>query len=376
MNLGFTLLASSGGARTGRFKTTHGEVRTPVFMPVGTQASVKGVLPRDLRELGAEVVLGNAYHLFLRPGHELIRELGGLHAFMGWERSILTDSGGYQVLSLAELRKVEEDGVTFRSHLDGSLRRLTPEVVMEVQNALGSDIAMPLDVCPAGQAPQAEVELAVERSLRWLRRCRAAHRRGHDQALFGIVQGGTDAELRRRSAGETVELDLDGYAIGGLAVGEDRTRTRETVARVAESLPTDRPRYLMGMGTPQDLVEAVAAGVDMFDSVLPTRNARNGGLFTSAGRLNIRNARYARDPRPLDPRCAGYCCRTFSRAYLRHLFVAREILAPVVLTMHNLQFYLDTMESIRQAISAQRFEELRRAILDLPGGPAAGDAVP
>jgi queuine tRNA-ribosyltransferase len=371
MDLAFALEARDGGARLGRFRTGHGVVRTPTFMPVGTQGSVKAVLPRDLEALGAEVVLGNTYHLYLRPGHRVVAELGGLHRFMAWDRPILTDSGGYQVLSLQGLSQVSEEGVRFRSHLDGSSHLLTPELAMEVQDALDSDIAMPLDICPPAGAPLAEVEEAVTRSIRWLERCKKARVRPDQQALFGIVQGGTDPELRRRSAAATVALDLDGYAVGGLAVGEDKALTFDTVERVTRELPADRPRYLMGMGTPQDLVEGVARGIDMFDSVLPTRNARNAALFTSAGRVNIRNARYRSDPRPLDPACRCYTCTRFSRGYLRHLYHAGEVLAPVLLTLHNLTYYLDTMERIRQSIAARRFEELRREIRAIPGASDA-----
>lgn len=374
MNLSFQTIAEDGLARTGRFVCAHGEVETPIFMPVGTQATVKGVMPRDLREVGARIVLGNTYHLYLRPGHERIRALGGLHAFMGWPGPILTDSGGYQVLSLSSLRDIEEAGVRFRSHIDGSSHQLTPELAMEVQAALGSDIAMPLDVCPPAGAARSEVESAVLRSLRWLDRCVATRSPRSAQALFGIVQGGVDPELRRRSVEETVARDLDGNAIGGLAVGEEKPATFDTIAATVERLPADRPRYVMGMGTPLDLVEAVALGVDMFDSVLPTRNARNAGVFTSEGRLNLRNARFRDDAGPLDESCDCYACRNFCRAYLRHLVVARELLAPVLLTLHNLRYFLDSMGRIRQAITSHRFDALRREYRSIYGKTACLDA--
>jgi len=364
----FQVDETDGRARRGRLVTPHGEVATPIFMPVGTHGTVKGVLPEQLEEAGVELLLGNTYHLFVRPGHDVIGELGGLHRFMGWNRSILTDSGGFQVLSLAALRTVEEGGVRFRSHLDGSLMELTPELAMEIQGSLGSDIAMPLDVCPRAEAPLTEVREAVDRSLRWLDRCRRARRAG--QALFGIVQGGTDAELRRRSAEETIARDMDGYAVGGLAVGEEKGRTFDTLEGVIDRLPVDRPRYLMGMGTPADLARAVALGVDMFDSVLPTRNARNATAFTSIGRMNLRNARFRRDDRPLDPSCGCRACTGFSRAYLRHLFLAHEILAPVLLSLHNLRHFLDTIGRIRQAISARSLGRLCRELEQVDG--AAG----
>jgi queuine tRNA-ribosyltransferase len=326
-------------------------------MPVGTQGTVKAVTAEDLRACGAEIVLSNTYHLFLRPGHERIRDLGGLHRFMHWDGPILTDSGGFQIFSLEGLRTVDDDGVTFRSHLDGSLRRLTPEGSMQVQAALGSDVAMVLDECPPLPSPRPAVEAAVERTSRWARRCRDAY--AGPGVPFGIVQGGPWEDLRERSAREIVDLDFAGYAIGGVSVGE----APEEIARVCRltvpMLPAERPRYLMGVGRPEDLVEAVAAGVDLFDCVMPTRNARNGTLFTSEGRLNIKREEFASDGGPLDPRCACETCRNYSRAYLRHLFVAKELLASRLLTVHNLAYYLGLMRTMRDAIGAGAFARFR-----------------
>ncbi|OGC02020.1 MAG: tRNA guanosine(34) transglycosylase Tgt, partial [candidate division NC10 bacterium RIFCSPLOWO2_12_FULL_66_18] len=323
----FELLATdkTTGARRGRITTAHGTVETPVFMPCGTQATVKTLDPRDLREEGCELILSNTYHLYLRPGHEVVKELGGLHRFMGWDRAILTDSGGYQVLSLAALRHITEEGVTFQSHLDGSRHFLSPEKVIEIQLALGADILMALDECPPHSADFGYHQASMERTARWAERCRAAHP-GDEPALFGIVQGGTHLDLRSRSAEETRRIGFSGYALGGLGIGEEPARRNAVVAHTTTLLPADGPRYLMGVGTPQDLLEGIARGVDMFDCVLPTRNARNGTLFTGTGRLNIKGAANARDERPVDPACACYTCRYFSRAYLRHLYVADEIL--------------------------------------------------
>jgi queuine tRNA-ribosyltransferase len=368
----FRLTHRDGAARCGTLTTAHGVVETPVFMPVGTQGVVKAMTPRDLEDVGATVILGNTYHLSLRPGADLIARLGGLHRFSGWSRPILTDSGGYQVFSLANRRTVHEQGVRFRSHLDGSLHELTPESAVEIQAQLGSDIAMVLDECPALPAPADQIRQSVELTARWARRSRdrflalqTAATPGiaitnRDQAQFGIVQGGTSAELRRESARMTVEIGFDGYAIGGLGVGETSEVMYEAIGLTAPLLPADRPRYLMGVGTPADLVEAVARGFDMFDCVLPTRNARNGQLFTREGTLNIRNARYAEDDSPLDDACACYTCRHFSRAYLRHLCLAGEITGKALNTLHNLHFYLDTMREIRQAIVLGTFETFRQ----------------
>jgi len=353
----FTESAQDGRARRGTLVTAHGAVATPAFMPVGSGGVVKALTAGDLRRCGAQIVLSNTYHLYLRPGHELIRELGGLHRFMQWQGPILTDSGGFQVFSLAELREIDDGGVRFRSHLDGSSHLLTPELSMEIQSALGSDVAMVLDECPPWPASREAVEAAVERTTRWARRCREAYR--GPGVAFGIVQGGTFPDLRERSVAALLELDFPGYAIGGLSVGEPGERMFEVVQATADALPQGRPRYLMGVGRPQDLVEAVARGIDLFDCVMPTRNARNGTLFTSAGRLNIKRAEFARDPRPLDESCACEACRGYSRAYLRHLYVSGEILAARLHTIHNLTYYLDLMERMRRAIAEGAFERFR-----------------
>jgi queuine tRNA-ribosyltransferase len=354
-------------------RTPHGSIDTPAFMPVGTQGAVKGVTQRDLESLGADILLSNTYHLYLRPGDGLIARQGGLHRFAGWTRPILTDSGGYQVFSLAARRTIDEQGAHFRSHLDGSLHLLTPEKAADIQAQLGSDVAMVLDECLALPAEAADARASMERTLRWAARARDRFLalRGGDtpgvivtnpgQAQFGIVQGGVYPDLREESAGETVKVGFEGYAIGGLSVGEPADVMYDIVARTAPCLPVDRPRYLMGVGTPSDIVEAVARGIDLFDCVLPTRNARNGQLFTSRGRLNIGNARYAEDNGPPDPGCTCYTCRTFSRAYLRHLFLAREINAATLNTLHNLHFYLDTLSRIRESVSFGRFESFRVA---------------
>jgi len=347
------LKTDASGARLGRLETPHGVVETPVFMPVGTAATVKGLTQEVLEELGVQILLANTYHLYLRPGHELIRRAGGLHQFMSWPRAILTDSGGYQVFSLTDLRKVTDEGVLFRSHLDGSEHFLTPEKAVEVQIALGADILMVLDECIEYPVSHERARHAAARTLDWARRSREHFASSGDtsrQMLFGIVQGGTYADLRRQSAEQLVELDFLGYAIGGLAVGEPHALTCEMTAEVATRLPAGRLRYLMGVGKPEDLVDYVRLGVDMVDCVLPTRNARNGCLFTSQGRLLLKNARYADDPRPVDESCNCMVCRRYSRAYLRHLFMANEILAAVLNTHHNLYFYLDIMRRIREAI--------------------------
>jgi queuine tRNA-ribosyltransferase len=376
MGLMFELLATDRGARRGRLTTAHGVVDTPVFMPVGTQGTVKALTHRDVHDAGARLVLANTYHLHLRPGEALVARFGGLHRFIGWDGGILTDSGGYQVFSLASRRKVTEEGVQFKSHLDGSARFLSPESAVDIQAALGSDIAMMLDECLSWPAPHDDVRASMELTLRWARRGRdrftalqdgGSHRGdarsvmvNPGQALFGIVQGGTFTDLRTASAEGTMSVGFDAYAIGGLSVGEPIGVMYDTVAHTTALLPWDRPRYLMGAGTPEDLVECVARGIDMFDCVMPTRNARNGQLFTRSGRLNIKNARYAEDERPPDERCRCYTCRTASRAYLRHLFVAGEMTAATLNTLHNIQFYLDTMEAIREAISFGRFEAFRQ----------------
>jgi queuine tRNA-ribosyltransferase len=349
----FEVVATDGAARAGRLTTTHGVVETPVFMPVGTHGTVKALGPDDLRAAGAQIVLANTYHLFLRPGHELVRELGGLHRFMGWDGVILTDSGGFQVFSLSKLRKITDAGVEFRSPVDGSTHFLSPEIAVEVQQALGADIMHPLDECLAYPASHEAAERSLELTLRWAARSKAAHvgRGAASQAMFGIVQGGTDEELRTRAARATVELGFDGYAIGGMAVGEPKQAMYDLTALVASLVPAGQPRYLMGVGKPEDLVEAVARGVDMFDCVLPTRNARNGQAFTADGPVTLKQARYARAAAPLDAECACYACRDFSRAYLRHLFMSGELLAYRLLTLHNVTFFLRLMREMRSAIA-------------------------
>jgi queuine tRNA-ribosyltransferase len=360
----FDLCTTDGAARAGRIRTAHGDVATPAFMPVATQGSVKGLSPADVTAAGAQIILANTYHLWLRPGHELISELGGLHRFMGWKGPILTDSGGFQVWSISKLRKIGADGVEFRSHVDGSLRFLSPESCVEIQHALGADIIHPLDECLAYPASEVATERSLVLTLSWLSRAIAAHRKPDTAAtLFGIVQGGTFAGLRRRAIEETCALGLDGYAIGGLAVGEPRDLMYELTGLCGERLPADRPRYLMGVGKPPDLIESVARGIDLFDCVIPTRNARNGQAFTVDGPLVITHARYARDPRPLCPECRCEACRRFSRAYLRHLFVTRELLVYRLLSLHNVTFYQTLMADLRQAIVDRRFAAFRARFL-------------
>jgi queuine tRNA-ribosyltransferase len=367
----FTVTHQDGPARCGLLETPHGTIRTPVFMPVGTRATVKGVLPRDLVEVGAQIILGNTYHLSLRPGDARIARQGGLHRFMGWERPLLTDSGGYQVFSLGDRCRIDEEGARFRSHLDGRPHVLTPESATDIQVRLGSDIAMVLDECTPYPATADDARVSLERSVRWAARAR---RRFLDlsagspdvplstpgQAQFGIVQGGVHPELRSRSAAETVAIGFEGYAIGGLSVGEPVDVMYAIAGHTAAQLPADRPRYLMGTGMPDDLVESVARGIDMFDCVLPTRNARNGQLLTRHGLLNIRNARYADDERPPDPECRCPTCRQFSRAYLRHLAQSGEMLGATLNSLHNLFFYLDTMEAMRKAIEFGSFDVFRQ----------------
>jgi queuine tRNA-ribosyltransferase len=367
----FRVTHADGRARRGVMTTAHGVVETPAFMPVGTQGAVKAITHRDLEQAGAQILLANTYHLYLRPGDDLIARRGGLHRFIGWSHPILTDSGGYQIFSLAGRRTVAEEGAHFRSHLDGSAHLLTPEGAVDIQSRLGSDIGMVLDECVAYPCDEADAKRAMERTLRWARRGRdrmLAVRAGavpdvpivnSGQAQFGIVQGSVYPGLREASAAATCEIGFEAYAIGGLSVGESPEVMYDIVSRTTPFLPEDRPRYLMGTGTPEDLVESVARGVDLFDCVLPTRNARNGQLFTSEGRINIKNARYAEDDNPVDPLCACYTCRTCSRAYLRHLYLAGEINASALNTLHNLNFYLDTMRRIRDAIAFGRFESFR-----------------
>ena len=373
-SLRFTLHSTDGAARRGEFQTPHGVVQTPAFMPVGTQGTVKAVLHRDLRDAGAEIILGNTYHLFLRPGDELIARRGGLHRFIGWNRPILTDSGGFQIFSLAARRVIREEGAEFQSHLDGARCALTPESSVDIQARLGSDIAMVLDECLSYPATREGAAASMQRSVRWARRCRERFHAvtaaatgilvaNPGQAQFGIVQGGVFQDLRDESAGATAAVGFEGYAIGGLSVGEPIDVMYAVTEQTARRLPVDRPRYLMGAGTPEDLVECVARGIDMFDCVMPTRNARNGQLFTSEGRLNIKNARYAEDDRPLDPACSCYTCRHHSRAYLRHLYLAGEMSAGALNTLHNLTFYLDTMRRIRDAIAFRTFDTFRQGFL-------------
>ena len=357
MGFSFQVLKTDGtGARRGVLTTPHGAVETPVFMPVGTQATVKGLRNEALEELGAKLILANTYHLYLRPGHELIRSLGGLHRFMSWNGAILTDSGGYQVFSLSQLRKITDEGVRFRSHLDGSEHLLTPERAAEIQLALGSDVAMVLDECIETPAPREIAEAAVKRTTAWARRARDYFRQRIEQNgqpaqwQFGIVQGATFADLRRDSARQLLDLDFPGYAIGGLAVGEPHELTCEMTAEAEALLPEDRPRYLMGVGKPEQLADYVALGIDMMDCVLPTRAARHACLYTSEGRVLIKNARYADDQRPVDSACSCSVCRRYTRAYLRHLFAANEFTAAVLATHHNVHFYLDIMRQIREAI--------------------------
>ena len=387
------------GARAGLLHTPHGIVETPTFMPVGTAGTVKGMPQEELEELGVHLLLANTYHLYLRPGHETIREFGGLHRFMGWPHAILTDSGGFQIMSLKGLGQVTEDGFHFRSHLDGSLHFLSPERAVEVQLALGADIIMTLDECVEFPSSHETVRRAAKLTGRWARRAKEFWLRQNSResgvgswesrtrnssfanpepqipnsALFGIVQGGTDRDLRRESAEEICDIGFEGYAVGGLSVGEPKSETYDIAGFTAELLPADRPRYLMGVGTPADLAECVARGIDLFDCVMPTRNARNACVFTSEGKLVIKNARYARDPAPLDPACGCRVCRRYSRGYIRHLFVAGEMLAAILATYHNLYFYLDSMRQIRHAIGAGDFE---RFLSKARGGPSPARRVP
>jgi queuine tRNA-ribosyltransferase len=358
MGISFEVLQADGAARLGRLQTTHGTVDTPVFMPVGTQATVKGLTPRQLEEIGASIVLANTYHLTLRPGDQLIAELGGLHRFMGWRGPILTDSGGFQIYSLALTRKISDRAAAFRSHIDGALLELGPEKAMAIQENLGSDIAMCLDECPPFGTPPEYLREAVRRTVHWAERCQASHRRP-DQALFGIVQGGTDLKLRSECAAALVALDFAGYALGGFGVGETAAQMTKALPPSAALLPANKPRYLMGVGRPQDMLDAVACGVDMFDCVLPTRNGRNASAFTMDGPMRLRNAQYKRDPGPIESGCGCYTCGHFSRAYLHHLFLAGEMLGPTLLSLHNVAFYLRLMDEIRGAIRERRFADYR-----------------
>jgi len=389
--MGFQLITkdSRTSARLGKLSTAHGEISTPVFMPVGTQGTVKAMSPEALRTIGAEIILGNTYHLYLRPGHELVKELGGLHRFMAWDRSILTDSGGYQVYSLGDLREISEEGVSFRSHIDGSLHFISPEKSIEIQQYLGSDTMMCFDECAPYPASHDYVQRSMKMSMMWAERCKAAHLKkippnpplekggkehvppfskgglggilggNAQQLLFGIIQGGMYKDLRAQSAQQLIEMGFDGYAIGGLSVGEPKPTMFEIIEHTVPYLPENAPRYLMGVGTPMDIVKGVALGIDMFDCVMPTRNARNGWLFTKQGKIVIKNAQYRNDDRPIEPTCVCYTCRNFSRAYLRHLFVAKEILASILNTIHNLHFYLDLMTRIRKSISDCAFYKFK-----------------
>lgn len=351
----------------GRVHTPHGVIDTPTFMPVGTQATVKTMSPEELKEMDAHIILSNTYHLFLRPGHGIVKQAGGLHKFMNWDRPILTDSGGFQVFSLSEMRKISEEGVHFRSHLNGDKLFISPEVAMEIQNALGSDIMMAFDECPPYPAEYEYVKQSTERTSRWAERCLAAHARPHDQALFAIVQGGMHKDLRIQSAKDLTSMDFPGYAIGGLSVGESKQLMYEVLDYTVPELPADKPRYLMGVGSPDALLEGSIRGIDMFDCVLPTRIARNGTTMTSSGRLVLRNAKYAEDFGPLDPNCSCYTCRNYSRAYIRHLLKADETFGIRLTTYHNLHFLLQMMRDVRQAIMEDRLLDFRDSFFEAYG---------
>ncbi|WP_372714974.1 tRNA guanosine(34) transglycosylase Tgt [Ilyobacter sp.] len=361
----YEIYSKDGKARTGKITTPHGEVETPVFMPVGTQATVKTMTPEELEAIGSEIILGNTYHLFLRPGDDLVAKFGGLHKFMNWKKPILTDSGGFQVFSLGAIRKIEEEGVEFRSHIDGSKQFISPEKSIHIQNNLGSDIVMLFDECPPGMSTKEYLIPSIERTTRWAKRCIEAHQRPDEQGLFAIVQGGIYEDLRDKSRQELMEMDEDfsGYAIGGLAVGEPREDMYRILDYIVEKLPEDKPRYLMGVGEPVDMLEAVEAGVDMMDCVQPTRIGRHGTVFTKYGRLVIKNACYAEDPRPLDDGCDCYVCRNYTRGYIRHLFKSQEILGARLTTYHNLYFLIKMMKDAREAIKDGRFKEFKDEFL-------------
>lgn len=362
----FHIHATDGAARTGLLQTAHGPVNTPIFMPVGTVGSVKAIAPDDLHAIGAEIILGNTYHLYLRPGDELVARHGGLHGFSSWDRPILTDSGGFQVFSLSSLRTIKEEGVTFRSHLDGSKHLFSPEKVVSIQRNLNSDIMMVLDECVHPEADHAYAERSLGLTTRWAARCRAAYPKGTaGNLLFGIVQGGMFKDLRAESARQLTDLDFEGYAIGGLSVGESKATMMELLYHTAPLLPVAKPRYLMGVGTPLDIIRGIDAGVDMFDCVLPTRNARNGTLYTSLGKLNIKRREFAEDDRPLDSACSCYTCRTFSRAYLRHLYVSQELLAFRLNSIHNLTYFLDVVRGARTAIREGRWDAYKKHFEEL-----------
>lgn len=349
-------------ARVGKLYTPHGVVDTPVFMPVGTQATVKSITPRELESLDIQIILSNSYHLYLRPGHNLIAEAGGLHKFMGWEGPILTDSGGFQIFSLGKLNKINDEGVFFNSHIDGSMHFINPEKAMEIQMALGSDIAMAFDECIPYPSGKYQVEVAAQRNIKWAKKCKEIHN-NTNQTLFGIVQGGTFKDLRIENANKLVELNFPGYAIGGLSIGEPKPLMYEVLDYTVPCLPQNKPRYLMGVGAPQSILEGVIRGIDMFDCVLPTRNGRNGSLFTSSGKISIINAKYKNDFTPLDNKCNCYTCQNFTKAYLRHLYMSREILASVLGTIHNLYFMSSLMKSIRLALLKDRLEEFKEEFL-------------
>jgi len=357
----FTVHATDGLARRATLTTAHGEIQTPIFMPVGTQGTVKSLTPHDLEEMEAQIILGNTYHLYLRPGDDLVARRGGLHKFANWKRPILTDSGGFQVFSLQEIRKITEQGVEFRSYIDGSKHFFSPEKVIDIQKNLGSDIMMVLDECVAYGEGREYTEKSLAMTTRWARRCREHYPRGTGgQIMFGIVQGGFHKDLREMSLSQLREIDFEGFAIGGLSVGESTEQMYDILGHIAPLMPDDKPRYLMGVGTPLDILQGVSVGVDMFDCVLPSRNARNGTLFTSRGKVNIKRAEYAEDDSPLDPECGCYTCRNFTKAYLRHLYQAKELLSYRLNTYHNLYFYLNLMKQIRAAIEAGTFADLKR----------------
>jgi queuine tRNA-ribosyltransferase len=355
------------GARLGRITTPHGTIETPIFMPVGTQATVKAMTPEELKKINSQIILSNTYHLYLRPGHKLVEKAGGLHKFMNWDRPILTDSGGFQVFSLGDLRKISEKGVEFRSHLDGSKHFISPEKAIEIENSLGADIIMAFDECAPYPAEWNYVKNSLERTTRWAKRCKEAHKNPDTQGLFGIIQGGMYKDLREQSAKEIIDLDFPGYAVGGLSVGEPKPLMYEVLEYTTPLMPKDKPRYLMGVGSPDCLIEGVIRGIDMFDCVLPTRIGRNGTAMTSEGRVVIKNAKYAEDFMPLDPNCDCYTCKNYSRAYLRHLFKAGEILSARLVTYHNLHFLLKLMENVRNAIKEDRLLDFRKEFFEKYG---------
>ena len=361
-NLNFKILAEEGQARAGVFETAHGKVETPVFMPVGTQGTVKGILPRDLTEMGTSILLGNTYHLYVRPGMEVLKNFGGLHRFMGWDKPILTDSGGYQVFSLNKIRKLNEEGVKFNSHVDGAEIFLTPEKVMEIQGIIGSDIAMVFDECPSSTSDRKVIQEAVERTLRWSQRAKACHKL-ETQALFGIVQGGVLEDLRKYSLEKTVEIGFDGYALGGLCVGENQEDTFRIYREIIRLMPREYPRYMMGIGTPMDFIQAIENGADMFDCVTPTRHGRNGSAFTPTGMVVVRNGRYAMDEKPIQENCGCYACKNFSRGYIRHLLNTEEMLGPILVSMHNTYFFVRFVAGIRQSILNGKFRVFKEDFL-------------